>query len=297
MSVPFAYIGVILIWSTTPLAVQWSSAGGGFLFGVGSRMLLGVALALLLTALPGSGLLWSRRAVRAYLAAGLGIYGAMLSVYWSAQFIPSGWIAVIFGLTPVITGLMAARWLDGEALDGRRIAGMLLGLLGLAVIFGSGFSLHAEAWLGIAGVLLSALIHSASSVWVKHIRAELPAMVQTSGGLLVAAPLFLLTWIATGASLPTALPERAMGAIVYLALIGSVVGFSLFYYVLRHVQATKVALITLVTPVLSLLLGHLLNSEPLTLSVMLGTALIVAGLALFELNSPLQRLKLMLQRE
>jgi len=277
-----AYIGVIIIWSTTPLAVQWSSEGVGFVFGVGSRMWIGTILALMLAALMGVGMQWHRRAIMAYLVSGLGIYGAMLSVYWASQFIPSGWIAVIFGLTPVITGLMAMQWLDGERFNIGRLAGMLFGIAGLAIIFGSGFELHPQAWKGVAGVLVSAVIHSASAVWVKRIDAGVPAMVQTSGGLAVATPLFLVTWLMASEGVPHDIPDRSLASIVYLALFGSAVGFSLFYYVLRHVEAMRVALITLVTPLTSLLVGHLLNGEAITLPVISGTVLILSGLALFE---------------
>jgi len=291
-----AYAGIIMIWSTTPLAVQWSSDGVGFVFGAGSRMVFGALLALGLAAMLGLGMQWHRRAVQAYVAAGLGIYGSMLAVYWGAQFIPSGWIAVIFGLTPVITGVMAAFWLQGESLTLRRLAGMLIGLAGLAVIFGSSVSLQADAWQGVAAVLFSAVIHSASAVWVKRIRAELPAIVQTAGGLVVSAPLFLLTWLLTMSGLPHDVPARTVGSIAYLTLFGSVIGFAMYYYVLKHVEATRVALITLVTPVAALLIGSLLNGEAVTVDVVIGTLLIVSGLAVFEMGGGMGRLKAMLRR-
>ena len=56
MGVPSAYLGVILIWSTTPLAILWSSQEVGFVFGVSSRMLIGAVLALIIAALMGSGM-------------------------------------------------------------------------------------------------------------------------------------------------------------------------------------------------------------------------------------------------
>lgn len=79
MSVPMAYIGVIFIWSTTPLAILWSSQEIGFVPGVASRMAIGALLALVVAALLGNGMKWHRQAIQAYVAAGLGIYGAMLS--------------------------------------------------------------------------------------------------------------------------------------------------------------------------------------------------------------------------
>ncbi|MCP4410376.1 MAG: hypothetical protein GY807_22045 [Gammaproteobacteria bacterium] len=71
---------------------------------------------------------------RTYLAAGLGLFFAMTAVYWSSQFIPSGWMSVLFGLAPIVTGLMATFLLSERALDAAQLAGMLLGLAGPAIM-------------------------------------------------------------------------------------------------------------------------------------------------------------------
>lgn len=284
MSVPMAYIGVIIIWSTTPLAIAWSSQDVGFVFGVTSRMVIGAVLALVVAALLGYGMKWERRAVLAYMVSGLGIYGAMISVYWAAQHIPSGWISLLFGLSPLFTAVMARLWLEGEKLTRPRLAGMCMGLAGLAAIFSSSLNFNTHAALGVAAVLFSGLIHSASAVWVKRLGAQLPAIVLTSGGLAFAAPLFLITWLLTQESLPVEMSGRVTVAIAYLALFGSVLGFALYYYVLRHVEATRVSLIALMSPVFALTLGNMLNGEPLTSEIVCGTALILSGLALFELG-------------
>ncbi len=296
MSIPLAYIGVIIIWSTTPLAILWSSEGVGFLFGVTSRMVIGALLALMVAALLGAGMKWHRRAMAAYTAAGLGIYGGMISVYWAAQYIPSGWISVIFGLSPVVTGIMARYWLEGEALTLQKVAGMMLGMAGLVVIFATGIEMHDHVLSGIFGMLVSVTIHSASGIWVKRINADVPAIVMTSGGLALAAPLFLITWLFMGGEMPEEVTGRTLGAIGYLALFGSVLGFALYFYVLRHIQATKVALITLITPVIALALGNSLNSEPITVEVVAGAALILSGLALFQLGDRIVRIRAVFQR-
>jgi len=289
VSVPLSFAGLIIIWSTTPLAILWSSEGVGFLFGITSRTAIGCVVGLMLVALLGIGMRWNKRALAAYLAGGLGIFGAMLCTYWAAQFIPSGWVSLIFGLSPLITALMTLLWLDGERLNSRKFTGMGLGILGLAVIFGSSLSMDVQAALGVAAMLLAVVIYSASTVWVKRIRASLPPLVMSSGTLLVATPLFLLSMLLFAPEMPQHISPRALGAIGYLAVFGSVLGFSLFYYVLHHVEATRVALITLVTPVLALALGHLLNSEPLGMDVVLGSVLILSGLALFELDGASMR--------
>jgi drug/metabolite transporter (DMT)-like permease len=295
MSIPAAYIGVILIWSTTPLAIQWSGDEVGYLFGITSRMVLGVLIGLLVSVLLKVRLPWHTQARRTYLAAGLGLFCAMLSVYWSSRFIPSGWIAVLFGLAPMVTGVMAHYCLPGQALSPTRIIGMLLGLAGLAIMLLGAHSLGPDAALGIAGMAVSVTAYSASAIAIKRIGADIPALATTVGGLAVAAALLLLVYALTAAPLPVDIPPRAALSIAYLGIVGSVLGFSLYYCVLRHVEATRVALITLVTPVLALVLGRMLNDEPVQVEVYAGTAVILAGLLLFEYGKqPGERMMLML---
>ena len=282
MSVPAAYISVVLIWSTTPLAIQWSGEGGGYLFGITSRMILGMMVGLMVAGLFSIRLPWHAEARRTYMAAGLGLFFAMTSVYWSSQYIPSGWMSVLFGLAPIVTGLLATLLLAERGLDAARLGGMLLGLAGLAVMLLGSQQLGPQAVYGILGMVFSVVVYSASAVVVKRIGADIPALATTIGALLVAVPLLVMLYLLTGEPLPAVVPPRAMLSIVYLGLIGSVLGFALYYYVLRHVEATRVALITLITPVLALLLGHLLNGEALQAEAMLGTAAILTGLLLFE---------------
>jgi drug/metabolite transporter (DMT)-like permease len=282
VSVPIAYLGVIVIWATTPLAIQWSGEGGGFLFGITARMVIGAPLAALALALLRRGLPLHRIARQTYLAAGLGIYGAMLCVYWASQQIPSGWLSVIFGLAPIVTGIMARAWLDERAFSPTRLVGMFLGIGGLVVIFRASLGLGPNAAYGILAMIAAVSLHSASAVWVKRLNPGLPGLAVTTGGLLVAAPLLLITWLTVDGQLPAELPLRAALSIGYLAACGSVLGFSLYFYVLHHMEASRVALITLVTPVIALMLGHLLNSEPLSSSAFIGAGLILAGLGLYQ---------------
>jgi drug/metabolite transporter (DMT)-like permease len=285
MSVPAAFTGIILIWSTTPLAIQWSSEGGGFLFGVTARMVLGLIFCLLAIRITGIEMPMHSRARAAYLAAGVAIYGAMTLVYWGAQYIPSGWIAVLFGSSPLLTSLFSLLWLSGHRVSRWELLGLLLGVVGLAVVFSAGAHIGAHVGIGVAAVLMSTLLHSASAVWVKRLSTDLPALAVTGGGLSVAVPAFVATWLAFDGVWPQELPERARFAITYLALFGSVLGFFWYYYLLGRVTAVKVNLITLVTPVTALLLGHWLNGEIIPPNVWIGAGLIIGGLALYQWQS------------
>jgi drug/metabolite transporter (DMT)-like permease len=107
MSVPAAYLGIIFIWSTTPLTIQWSAQGSNFSFAVMSRMLIGLALCLLLLRLTRTRLPLTAEARRLYGVSGATLFASMLLTYWGALHIPSGLISVIFGLSPLVTGLLA----------------------------------------------------------------------------------------------------------------------------------------------------------------------------------------------
>lgn len=289
VSVPAAYLGVILIWSTTPLAIKWSGEGVGFLFGVTGRMVLGAALCVALIKLLRIEFPWHAQARRAYLAASLTIYGSMICVYWGAQFIPSGWIAVLFGLTPLATAAMSVWWLRESPFSPAKVAGMLFGLAGLALIFGGSFGMDNVAWQGIVMVLLAVALQSASAVWVKRVAAPISSVAVTGGGLLVALPMYLATWLMVDSSLPQDVPLRSGLSIVYLALFGSVIGFNLYYYALQRLSAGAIALINLVIPVTALWVGYVWNGEEIHPQVWLGTASILLGLVAHQWGDAILR--------
>ena len=189
---------------------------------------------------------------------------------------------MLFGLSPVVTGVMAAIWLGERMLTPFRLLGLGLGLAGLSVVFAHGLRTGAGTTLGIAGVVLSVHIHAASAVWVKRIGAGVSALETTTGAFLIAVPLFVLNWAVLDGQLPSALAPRATWSIVYLAVFGSALGFILYFHVLRHVEASRVALITLVTPVIALVLGHEVNGETIGPRELAGTAVILTGLACYQ---------------
>lgn len=282
MSVPAAYIGVIVIWSTTPLAIQWSAETVGPVFGLTARMTIGTVLSLLLLAATRVPLPWTRRAVYSYAAAALSLYGGMMGAYWAAQHLPSGLISVLFGLAPLITGALGMLWLN-QRLAPHHIFGTLLGLAGLALIFRADLSDYPQAWRGIAVLLVAVTLYAGSMVLVKRSGAELHPLAQSTGGLLLAMPCYLLTWLLIdGGAWPATIPPRAAVAIAYLAVFGSVVGFVLYYYLLKALSTNAVALITLITPVLALQLGQFINGELVPPAVWLGTAVVIGGLALHQ---------------
>jgi drug/metabolite transporter (DMT)-like permease len=283
MSVPAAYLGVILIWSTTPLGIQWSAQGTSFSFAVMARMLIGLVICLLLLRVTRTAFPFTPAARQLYLVNGLSIFAAMLLTYWGALHIPSGLISVIFGLSPLVTGVFAALWLSERTLTPIRLTGLALALGGLWMIFGQPWPGDGHATLGMLAVVAGMTAQALGLVWIKRLNVRASSLAITSGSLGVATPLFVLAWwLADAARLPPDITPRAGMAIVYLGVLGSVVGFTLYYYVIKHLDAGRVALITLVTPVTALLLGQTLNAEFIPAAGWAGVALIGTGLLLYE---------------
>ena len=286
-----AYLLMIIIWSTTPLAIKWSSQGVDFITGLSVRMTIGASLALILALFWYRSIPMHKKARQVYLASALAIYGAMMMVYWGARFIPSGLISVLFGLTPIITTGFAFYLLScttaAERFSWNKLTGAVIGLMGLVIIFIDRISLGEQALLGIAAVLVSVILHAGSAVWIKRINEPLPALIVTTGGLVYSMPLFLLSFIIFSEPLPEQFPLKALWSIIYLGVMGSVIGFVSYYYVLAKLSPSTVALATLITPICALLLGKWFNNESISVSIFIGTACVLSGLIIHQLYQPL----------
>ncbi|KUJ72060.1 DMT family transporter [Thiomicrospira sp. WB1] len=292
MKLTLSYLGVVFIWATTPLAIQWSGQDDWFL-GVAGRILISALLILpILIWITRRRLTFQAQAFKVYAAAALGMLGGMTPMYYAAQTMPSGWISLIFGLTPMLIGLFAAGLLQDNVMTLKKWTGILVSFSGLALVLGPQWSaqLNPQLGIGVGLALLAAASHSLSTVLVKRFNRTL----QLPNTHIVAAAVWLtsLVYLMSVPGFVTQLPQlstQALGAIVYLGVLGSLLGFILYYYVLHHLDAVRIGLIPLITPVMALLLGYFLNQEPLTTTIAAGAALVVFGLLIFEFGQHLSR--------
>jgi len=202
-------------------------------------------------------------------------------VYWSAQFIPSGLVAVIFAMSPFVTGAMSLLVLKQNPFTLRRVFALVMALTGLEVIFNHQFQLNLRAVYGVAGILLSCFLFSFSSVMVKKVSVKVDSFNQALGTLLFALPGLLLTWWVMDGVIPTSVSTKSLAAVSYLSIFGSLVGAALFFYVLANMSPTAVSLITFMTPVLALMLGAWIGKETLSWQLWTGAGLVVIALLLY----------------
>ncbi len=289
MSVPVSYLAVVLIWSTTPLTIAWSSESVDPILAAGLRMAIAALLGLALMAVLRQPLPLNRRAQQTYACAAIGVFGAMCCAYLSSRYVPSGLISIMFGLAPILSAVLGQWLLDEPRFQAYRWLACALALGGLGVIFTDDVALGPESLPGLLLLLMAVTLFSLSAVLVKRCNGQLHPLAHTVGALLWSLPGFVLVGLLMGTdNLSIEVGSRSFWSIIYLATFGSLLGFVCYFHVLRHLPPSTVALVTLITPVFALMLGHLLNDEPLTAGLWQGCLLVVAGLGLFFWGHRLQ---------
>jgi drug/metabolite transporter (DMT)-like permease len=269
-----------LIWGTTYAVIRVGLQetppflGVAARFTVASLVLLGLVRWLRLP-FP-----WSRQAVWLYASHGVLTFCIAYGVtYWAELRIPSGLAALVYTTYPLWVAILAHYALPGERFSGRSVLGLALGLAGLLLIYLQDFEALGgrDALVGTGVMLLSPVASAIGSVVIKRYGAAVHPMP------LNAVAMGLCAVVMGGLSIGFEAPARAhwslvaVGAVLYLALLGSVVTFSVYFWLLRHVRATRLSLIAYVIPVVAVLLGALLLAEPVTLLAVLGGALVLVG--------------------
>ncbi len=211
----------------------------------------------------------------------LGVVNAAIPftlIAWGEKHIDSGVAAIANASMPIFVVLLAIRWKPSERVRGLRLAGFLIGLVGVGVLAG----VHPEGgWWGVAGtmaVVVASVSYAVGSLWsqrlVERTSGLTLAATTMTGAFVVLLPLGL--W-----QLPSQVPGwKETGSVVALAVIGTAVAQIILYRVLRSDGAARVSLVTYLLPVTALFYGVGLLGEPLTWQELAGMALILGGVAL-----------------
>ena len=283
MQVSIAYLAVLLIWSTTPLGIVWSSETINPTMAVLLRMLIAVILGSLIIFVTKIKLPWHKQAIRLYSFSALGIFGGMSFSYLAAGYLSSGILSLAFGLAPVFSAILARRILAEPKISTVRKLSMLLSFIGLALVCADNFSLKGDSIYGLFFILTAVFLFSLSGVLVKSVSLAIHPLSTTVGALTVSLPLFIANWLLLDGSLEMSNWQlRSVWATIYLGVFGSLIGFFAYFFVLQRLAASTVALITLVTPIIALSLGAVLNDEVISNKIIIGAFLIILGLAIYH---------------
>lgn len=201
-------------------------------------------------------------------------------ICWGMQYVSSGLASIIGALTPVAVVLINLFWRGAEKTNTRVLTGVLLGFGGLAVIFSDGWSdfSRPEYRLGIAGCFASCVTWSLGTVMAKQWNSpEVSPLVNAGLQLLAGGLGGVVMSLLIDPSWKIEHTMEAWISVLYLALIGSALAFTLYMFILKHLSATASSLYTYINPVVAILLGWAFLGEKLTAAVAIGMTVTIAG--------------------
>jgi len=277
----FAYITTVLIWSTTPLAIQWSQDSFSSIQALFWRMFLVWFIVLSYLVIRHDLPKLSPSTIILFAISGGGLFIAMGLIYSAAPYIDTGLVAIIHGLLPLFTAVFAYIILRARLSPIQWMA-LMVSFGGMVILFYAEMSSTVNISLAFGAVLLAVMIHSLTAVLIKRNGLSVTVPHQLFGALSVATVcLFLWLSVSEGPLIPKTLTSKSSISIAYLAFVGSVCGFFLYYFLLKQVSPITVGTITLITPVMSMLIGGFVNQESFPIGTLIGTGILLVGLTVY----------------
>lgn len=281
MRLALAYIGVIIVWASTPLAISISNRGFSLWAAGAFRMAIAVVVLLPIVWLRPAPFWQARKFILSYMTGALGVLPNTLLVYWAAQYVPSGLISVAFSLSPFVIGLLSLLLLRDGGFTPRQGLALLVAALGMATIYLDQLRIDRTSAYGVLALVGAVSMWGLSAVGLKRLDFNVDPLCQTTGSLLFSLPgLFLCWWLFDG-TLPTAPVLESLLAVLYLAVFGSIVGFSLYFYVLSRLSAVNTSIITLIVPIIALTLGVVAAGEQLSARLIAGVGIVLLSLFVY----------------
>ncbi|MFT3956856.1 MAG: DMT family transporter [Piscinibacter sp.] len=271
----------VLVWSTTWYAITWQVDTVAPEFGVALRFALAGAVVLAFAALRGTPLRFAPREHARLAMQGAFMYGvSYVCVYHAEMHVVSGLVAVGYSASPLF-GALGARWLYGTPLSKRFVAGGLVGLLGVTLVFWPELSRAvpgAQTQLGVGFTIAAVLLAAAGNLSASRNRQHgLPLWPALGYGMLYGALSALLVALVLGRGFALPSGPAWWAALLYLALAGSVLTFACYLTLLDRLGAGPAGTVGVMTPLLALVVSLVFEGyrpEWLTLA---GAALAVAG--------------------
>jgi len=278
-----ALTAMTLVWGSTWAAIRIGLRDIPPFAGVAMRFAVAAVVLLVLARVLGVGLGKSRREVALWWVNGILIFVVTYGlVYWAEQRVPSGLTAVLFATFPLFVALLAQVVLPAERFTLRSAVGVVLGFVGVAVIFSEDLGAIAApgAAFAAAVLLFGPFAAAVANVAVKRWGQGIHPISLTAMPMLISAVVMGVVSLVVERGRPVVLTPLAVGTVLYLAVFGSAFTFYCYFWLMERMPATKVALTNYVSPVVAVLIGSLLLGEELTLRVVAGGLLVVAGVGI-----------------
>ena len=276
-----SYIALVLIWAATPLAVVWSISGIHPMWGLIGRYTLSLLLMLPLLKLLQQRFPVNRIALKSYAAGSMNLIGGQFFMYLAASYLSSSLIALMYGFAPLLAGVVGHSILKTQKLKWFQWLGMVIALIGLIVVFlgqqNSGFHI-----IGVGMMMVSLVSYVCSIFWVKSINAPVPAMAQATGSIAASFLLSMLIVPFVWQYFPSEIPSaKALSGLAFTVVASSVIAMLCYFSLLRQLAPSTIALTNVMTPIVAMGLGALLNNEHISFTAICGMVTVITGLLLY----------------
>ncbi|HXQ72957.1 MAG TPA: EamA family transporter [Pyrinomonadaceae bacterium] len=280
MKARVVWLVLCVIWGSTWLFIKLGLENLPPITFAGIRFVIACAILFLMIrargiSLPANRRDWGLLALTGVLSFSLN-YGL---VFWGEQYISSGLAAVLQATLPAFGLVIAHVHLPSERMTWSKIFGVVLGFAGVAVVFSNQLAIAGgKALAGCVALVLSAFFAAYSNVLVKaHGRKMEPAILAAGQMFFGLIPLLLIGIPLEGNPFRFHWTPIAVMALLYLAVVGSVIAFLLYYWLIQHMNVTNTMLISLVTPVVAVVLGMVVLGEDLSWRTVAGGIMIMVG--------------------
>jgi len=278
------FIALSLIWGTTWLVIKIGLEGMPPFLGVGLRFIAAGAIVVSIGFIKDRKISFSFGLLKLSLIIGIFMFSISYSaVYWAEQYISSGMASIMFSTLPFYVAAFAAIILKNERLNSLRVMGMIIGVVGTALIFSENLSLqNFIEFMALLALFISPISAAIAVVITKKVIHDYNRYLLNGGSMLVGGITTLLIHFIFDSDAPLIWNMNTIGALIYLTLLGSALAFSIHFWMLQHVEATTISFVTIVSPVVALFLGYIILSENLSGLQFAGSALVISGVLISE---------------
>jgi drug/metabolite transporter (DMT)-like permease len=272
-----AYVACAVIWGTTWYAIRVSIAGYPTFTALALRFAIAAAILLPIAARARP---WPRGRAWGWLVlAGVLDAGSYVLVYLGEERVPGAVAAVLYGTQPLILAVLLTA-VRIERLTRRHMAGAVISLAGVVLLFLDRLDISARQAAGVGMIVGSAVIGTVYSMIMKQKAAGQNGLVSTTIFLAVTALVLGGVALGAGGAIPWPPPARPTLAVLYLAIVGSVTAFLLYFWLLGKTSLLVTSTLVFVYPLVAIATDALFERElPLTARAYLGAAITLGGLA------------------
>lgn len=275
------YLTTVLIWGTTWIAIKWQTGVVAPPVSIAFRFILASIVMLAIVRMTRRPMRPPRAAWPLLFGQGLALFCCnFLCFYYAEQIVPSGLVAVVFSTAPLFNAINGRLFME-RALQPSAIVGAVLGLVGILFLFAPQVAEHAgdrTMWRGLAITLVGTMCFSVGNLLSSRMQSMgLHPSVTNGWAMLIGASILTLGSLAAGFSFQPEWTPRYFGALLYLAVPGSVIGFTTYLMLVGRIGPERAAYCTVLFPFVALAVSTVFEGYRWSVPAVVGLALVVFG--------------------